>query len=246
MTPVRGSETPRSDPAATDAEVWAAVDHYFVDLFHLTDDRLEETLRATEAAGLPAIQVSALQGRLLFLLARVQGARRILEIGTLGGYSSLWLARALPPGGRLLSLELEARHAEVARANLARAGVADRVEICVGPAVDSLARLGAEGTAPFDLVFIDADKESYPAYLDGAVRLARPGTLIIADNVIRNGTIVDALHPDPRVQGIRRFFDRMAADPRLEAAPVQMVGSKGYDGWAVARVVEPPTPGATS
>jgi predicted O-methyltransferase YrrM len=244
MSPVRGSETPRTDPSATDTEVWDAVDRYFVELFHLTDPALEETLRSTERAGLPSIQVSALQGRLLHLLAQVQGARRILEIGTLGGYSSIWLARALPPGGRLISLELEPHHAEVARANLGSAGVADRAEVRVGPALESLAQLQAEGAAPFDLVFIDADKESYPEYLAWAVRLARPGTLIVADNVIRNGTIVDAHHPDPRVQGIRRFFERMAAEPRLEAAPLQMVGSKGYDGWAIARVIEPAPPGA--
>jgi predicted O-methyltransferase YrrM len=238
MTTTRGSETPRSDPAATDREVWDAVDRYFVDLFGLADPVLEGALHSSSAAGLPEIQVSALQGRLLQLLAELQCARRILEVGTLGGYSSIWLAQALPPGGRLVTLELEPRHAEVARANIERAHLSDRVEVRVGRAVDSLAQLLAEGAGPFDLVFIDADKESYPEYLTWALRLSRPGTLIIADNVIRNGAIVDAHHPDPRVQGIRRFFEVMASEPRLSAAPVQMVGSKGYDGWAIARVVD--------
>jgi predicted O-methyltransferase YrrM len=239
MHPSRGSETPRADATATDSQVWDAVDRYFVDLLAVSDPILDETLRSTEAAGLPAIQVSPLQGRLLYLLAQVQGARRVLEIGTLGGYSSIWLARALSPGGRLISLELEPRHAEVARANIEHAHLSDRVEVRVGRATESLARLHAEGAGPFDLVFIDADKESYPEYLTWALRLSRPGTLLIADNVIRNGTIVEARHPDPRVQGIRRFFGLMAAEPRLIAAPVQMVGSKGYDGWAIARVVYP-------
>jgi predicted O-methyltransferase YrrM len=239
MPPTRGSETPRSDPDAPDHEVWDSVDRYFVDRFGLTDPVLDEALRAAEAAGLPAIQVSPLQGRLLSMLVQVQGARQILEIGTLGGYSSIWLARALGPGGRVITLELEPRHAEVARANLERAHLSDRVEVRVGRAVESLALLVHEGAGPFDLVFVDADKESYPEYLDWALRLSRPGTLIVADNVIRNGTIVEPDHPDPRVQGIRRFFEKMAAEPRLVAAPVQMVGSKGYDGWAIARVVDP-------
>jgi len=238
MTPTRGAETPRSDPTASDREVWDAVDRYFVDLFGLDDPVLEETLRSSLAAGLPEIQVSALQGRLLQLLAQLQGARQILEIGTLGGYSSIWLARALPSGGRLITLELEPRHAEVARANIERAGLTERVEVRVGRAVDRLAQLVAEGVGPFDLVFIDADKESYPEYLTWALRLSRPGTLLVADNVIRNGTIVDAHHPDPRVQGVRRFLQMMAAEPRLRAAPLQMVGSKGYDGWAIARVTD--------
>jgi predicted O-methyltransferase YrrM len=242
MLPTRGSDTPRTNPAASEPAVWDAVDRYFVDRFGLSDPVLEETLRSTEAAGLPTIQVSALQGRLLYLIAQIVGARRILEIGTLGGYSSIWLARALPPGGRLVSLELEPHHAAVARANIERAHLSDRVEVRVGRAIDSLDQLCAEGAAPFDLVFIDADKESYPEYLGASLQLARPGTVLIADNVIRNGTIIEPQHPDPRVQGIRRFFERMAAEPRLVAAPLQMVGSKGYDGWAIARVVDPPAP----
>jgi predicted O-methyltransferase YrrM len=230
------------DPAATDREVWDLVDRYFADRFALNDPILEAALRAADAGGLPPIQVSALQGRLLHLLVQLQGARRILEVGTLGGYSTIWMARALPLGGRIITLELDPHHSEVARANFERAGVADRVEVRVGRAVDSLAQLDAEGAGPFDFVFIDADKESYPAYLEWAVRLSRPGTLLVADNVIRNGAIVDPNHPDPRVQGIRKFFELMAAEPRLTAAPVQMVGSKGYDGWAIARVSDGPTP----
>jgi predicted O-methyltransferase YrrM len=240
MTPTRGAETPRSDPTVSDRAVWDAVDRYFVDRFGLNDPVLESALRAAEAAGLPSIQVSALQGRLLGLLVQVQGARRVLEIGTLGGYSSIWMGRALGPGGRLVSLELDPHHAEVARANLERAHLSDRVEVRVGRALDSLGQLEREAAEPFDFVFIDADKESYPEYLEAALRLSRPGTLIVADNVIRNGTIVEAGHPDPRVQGIRQFFEKMAAEPRLLAAPLQMVGSKGYDGWAIARVGDPP------
>jgi predicted O-methyltransferase YrrM len=237
----RGGTTPRSDPTASDREVWAAVDRYLGDLLKLDDPVLDAALHASVAAGLPEIQVSALQGRLLHMIAQVHGARRILEIGTLGGYSTIWLARALPPDGRLISLELEPRHAEVARANVERAHLSDRVEVRVGPAVDSLAKLHAEYSAPFDLIFIDADKESYPEYLTWALRLSRAGTLIIADNVIRNGTIVEPLHPDPRVQAIRRFWEQLAAEARLTTAPIQLVGSKGYDGWAIARVTAEPS-----
>ncbi|MCI4373226.1 MAG: O-methyltransferase, partial [Thermoplasmata archaeon] len=170
-----------------DRDVWEGVDRYFSEVFGLDDPILEAVLRSTDRAGLPAIQISAVQGRLLQLLAKLQGAGQILEIGTLGGYSAIWLARALPSGGRLISLELSAHHADVARANLGSAGLSDRVEVRVGPAVESLARLESEGAGPFDLVFIDADKERYPEYLSWAVRLSRLGTLIIADNVIRNG-----------------------------------------------------------
>jgi predicted O-methyltransferase YrrM len=239
MTPTRGSETPRSNPERSDREVWTEVDRYFQELFELDDPALAQGRRSASAAGLPDIQVSAVQGRLLQLLARTVGARRILEIGTLGGYSTTWLARALPADGRLVTLELEPRHAAVARANLERAGLGDRVEVRVGPAAETLRLLAQERTAPFDFVFIDADKEGYPEYLTAALRLSRPGSLIVADNVVRNGAIVDPHHPDPRVQAIRHFFEVLSAEPRLEAIPIQMVGSKGYDGWAIARVVEP-------
>ena len=212
---------------------WTAVDEYLSRLLLPPDDALEAALAASEAAGLPSISVSPNQGKLLELLAHTQGARRTLEIGTLGGYSTIWLARALPADGRLTTLEFSPKHAEVARANLDRAGFADQVEIVVGPALETLAQL----TGPFDLIFIDADKENYAGYFDWAVRLARPGTLIIADNVVRGGKIVEAGHEDPRVRGIRRFLEQLAGDKRVSATAVQTVGSKGYDGFVLARVV---------
>ncbi|CAN5841425.1 O-methyltransferase [soil metagenome] len=215
---------------------WTAVDSYISDLLVRPDETLEAALEGSEAAGLPAIQVAANQGKLLHLLARLQGARSILEVGTLGGYSTIWLARALPPGGRLITLELEPRHAEVARANIARAGLAERVEVRVGPASESLPRLTQEGVEPFDLVFIDADKEGYPDYLDWALQLTRPGSLIVADNVVRGGALIDPDSSDPRVQAVRRFIELVAAEPRLDATVIQTVGSKGYDGLAFALV----------
>jgi len=215
---------------------WTAVDSYISDLLVRPDEALEAALEGSEAAGLPAIQVAANQGKLLHLLARLQGARSILEVGTLGGYSTIWLARALPPGGRLITLELEPRHAEVARANIARAGLAERVEVRVGPASESLPRLTQEGVEPFDLVFIDADKEGYPDYLGWALRLTRPGSLIVADNVVRGGALIDPDSSDPRVQAVRRFIELVAAEPRLDATVIQTVGSKGYDGLAFAVV----------
>ncbi|MCI4364693.1 MAG: O-methyltransferase [Thermoplasmata archaeon] len=215
---------------------WGEVDRFLAELFGPDDPALEGALRSSEAAGLPSIQVSAVQGRLLGLLARLVGARTILEIGTLGGYSTIWLARALPPGGRLTTLEIEPTHAQVERANLDRAGLSHLVDVVNGPARDSLARLVAEGRGPFDFVFLDADKPGYPEYLAGVLRLARPGTLLVADNVIRHGAVDDPHSTDPRVQGVRRFLELLAADPRLEATALQTVGSKGYDGWALARV----------
>jgi len=215
---------------------WTAVDSYISDLLVRPDEALEAALEGSEAAGLPAIQVAANQGKLLHLLARLQGARSILEVGTLGGYSTIWLARALPPGGRLITLELEPRHAEVARANIARAGLAERVEVRVGPASESLPRLTQEGVEPFDLVFIDADKEGYPDYLGWALRLTRPGSLIVADNVVRGGALIDPDSSDPRVQAVRRFIELVAAEPCLDATVIQTVGSKGYDGLAFALV----------
>ena len=215
---------------------WYAVDEHLVDLFGLDDEVLRAALAASVAAGMPQIQVSATLGLFLNLQARAIGARRILEIGTLAGYSSIWLARALPPDGKLVTLELEPRHAEVARANLARAGLGRLTEVRVGPATKSLAALAAEAVEPFDMVFIDADKESYPDYLELSLRLSRPGTLIVADNVVRGGAIVDADSPDSRVQGIRRFNEALARDPRLDATILQTVGAKGYDGIAYAIV----------
>lgn len=218
-------------------ERWTAVDGYLSDLLVAPDDSLEAALRASAAGGLPPIQVAANQGKLLHLLARLKGARTILEVGTLGGYSTIWLAGALPPDGRLVTLELDPRHAQVARANLEHAGLAELVEIRVGPASESLAHLVAEGGGPFDLVFIDADKEGYPDYLGGALRLTRPGSLIVADNVVRGGAVMDAADSDPRVRAVRRFLEMVAAEPRLAATVIQTVGSKGYDGLAFALVV---------
>ena len=215
---------------------WTAVDSYINDLLVRPDAALEAALEGSEAAGLPAIQVAANQGKLLHLLVRLQGARTILEVGTLGGYSTIWLARALPADGRLVTLELDPTHAEVASANIARAGLVARVEVRVGPASESLSRLTQEGVEPFDMVFIDADKEGYPDYLDWALRLTRPGSLIVADNVVRGGALMDPASSDPRVQAVRRFIELVAAEPCLDATVIQTVGSKGYDGLAFALV----------
>jgi predicted O-methyltransferase YrrM len=219
-------------------EQWTAVDRYFVDLLVPSDPALDATLKASDAAGLPAIHVSPLQGKWLMLLAQVQGARHILEIGTLAGYSTIWMARALPKDGRLVTLECDPKHAEISRANIARAGLAHLVELRLGPALDTLPKLAAEKRDPFDLIFIDADKESYPEYLSWSLKLSRPGSLIIADNVVRYGAVADASTKDPVVQGVRRFNELLAAEPRLSATAIQTVGSKGYDGFAIARVTK--------
>lgn len=209
-----------------------AVDAYLAERLIVPDPALESALAANRAEGLPAIDVSPLLGKLLHLLARIHGAKRVLEVGTLGGYSTIWLARALPPEGRLVSLELEAKHAEVARENVARAGMGDRVEIRVGPAAETLS--GVDG--PFDLVFIDADKPNNSVYWQEAMRLIRPGGLIIVDNVVRDGKVVDAASEDPSVQGVRAMLDLIAAEPRVEATAIQTVGAKGYDGFLIALV----------
>ena len=221
-------------------ESWTAVDRYLTGKLVPPDAALDAALDASHAAGLPAINVAPNQGKMLELLARVQGARRILEIGTLGGYSTIWLARALPPGGKLLTLEFEPKHAEVARRNLARAGLAGTVQVCVGAAADLLADLATRGEEPYDLVFIDADKPSYAEYFRWSVRLARRGTLIVADNVVRKGAVADPASDDERVRGIQRFYDAVAADPRVSATAVQTVGSKGYDGFALVLVTADP------
>jgi predicted O-methyltransferase YrrM len=218
-------------------ELWNRVDEFLSNKLGTSDPVLEAALRASADAGLPAIQVSANQGRLLQLLAQTQGARRILEMGTLGGYSTIWLARALPPDGCLISLELEASYAEVARKNLARANLEKLVTIRVGPAADALAQLFSEKTAPFDFVFIDADKAGYPNYFAWAMKLSRPGTLIVADNVVRKGALLDSDSNDTNVQGVRRMLDIIAADRRASATAIQTVGSKGYDGFVLARVI---------
>jgi predicted O-methyltransferase YrrM len=219
-----------------DQDRWNAVDAYIVDRLVASDEALDQVFAANAAAGLPAIDVSPPQGKLLHLIARMIGARRVLEIGTLGGYSTIWFARALPEGGQVVTLEAEPAHAEVARANFARAGVTDRIELRLGQALDSLAALAAEGAAPFDLVFIDADKPNNPHYLAFAMKLARPGAVIIADNVVREGEIVDASSRDPSIQGTRRMFDMMAEEPRLSATAIQTVGGKGWDGLSFAIV----------
>ncbi|MFE6662751.1 O-methyltransferase [Streptomyces sp. NPDC057697] len=215
---------------------WTEVDDYFNGLLVGPDAALEAAVENSDAAGLPAIQVAANQGKLLNLLARLQGARTVLEIGTLGGYSTIWLARALPEGGRVVTLEADPAYAEVARANIEGAGLADVVEIRVGRALDTLPELAAQGHGPFDVVFIDADKPSNPDYLAWSLKLTRPGSLIIADNVVRDGEVVDGASEDPKVQGVRRFTELVAAEPRLTATALQTVGSKGYDGLMMALV----------
>jgi predicted O-methyltransferase YrrM len=217
--------------------VWNAVDQYVNDQLVVPDPALNATLQASAAAGLPQINVSPVQGKLLQLLAQVQGARSILEIGTLGGYSTIWLARALPGEGRLISLEADAKHVDVARANIERAGLTDKVEIRFRRALDTLPRLVTENRGPFDLIFIDADKPGYPDYLAWALKLSRRGGLIIADNIVRNGEVADSASTDPGVQGIRRFIEMLAAEPRVSATAIQTVGSKGYDGFAMAVVI---------
>ena len=216
---------------------WTAVDRYFTERLVPSDPILEAALEASAAAGLPSINISPVQGKFLHLLALTKGASRILEIGTLGGYSTIWLARALPIGGRLVTLELEPKHAVVARANLDRAGLCERVEIRLGPATESLAQLQAEGAEPFDLIFIDADKPNNPAYLKWAVKLARRGSLIVVDNVVREGEILDPASADPNVQGTRALFELLSAEPRLASTAIQTVGSKKYDGFAMAVVI---------
>ncbi len=219
-------------------ETWNAVDDYLNDTLVLPDAVLEAALQASVAAGLPQINVSPPQGKFLHLLARVQGARNILEIGTLGGYSAIWLARALPPGGgRLITLEVDAKHAEVARANLARAGLANVTQVRLGRAIDTLPELERESAGPFDLVFIDADKPSNPEYFAWALKLSRRGTVIVVDNVVRGGAVADTASSDAAVLGVRRLNQMMAAEPRISATAIQTVGSKGYDGFALALVL---------
>ncbi|MGW9120353.1 O-methyltransferase [Streptomyces sp. NPDC055663] len=215
---------------------WTEVDDYFNGLLVGPDEALDAAVEASDGAGLPAIQVAANQGKLLNLLARLQGARTVLEIGTLGGYSTIWLARALPEGGKVVTLEADPAYAEVARANIERAGLADVVEIRVGRALDTLPELAAQGYGPFDVVFIDADKPSNPNYLAWSLKLTRPGSLIVADNVVRDGEVVDGDSDDPKVQGVRRFTELVAAEPTLTATALQTVGSKGYDGLMMALV----------
>jgi predicted O-methyltransferase YrrM len=218
-------------------EKWGAVDNYIAGLLLPSDPVLEAALRRSEEAGLPAIAVSPSQGKMLHLLARMQRARRILEIGTLGGYSAIWLARALPSGGRLVTLELEPRHAEVARENLDRAGLGGMVDLRVGPALAGLARLAGEKAGLFDLVFIDADKANIPAYFSQSLKLCQPGAVIIVDNVVRQGALINPADPNPSVQGVRRFHEMLATEPGVSATTIQTVGSKGWDGFTLALVI---------
>lgn len=215
---------------------WTAVDRYIIDLFVPSDPVLDATLQDSDAAGLPPHHVSPNQGKLLMLLALIHQARNILEIGTLGGYSTIWLARALPANGRLITLESEPKHAEVARKNITRAGLTNIIEVCVGQAVDTLAKLATEDCHPFDLIFIDADKPSNPEYLSWALKLSRKGSLIIADNVVRDGAVIEANSTDPKVQGVRHFNEMLGSEPRVTATAIQTVGDKGYDGFAIALV----------
>jgi predicted O-methyltransferase YrrM len=223
---------PHDDPSAH----WTAVDHYITDLFIPPDPALDAALEASDAAGLPPISVSPNQGKLLQLIAKIRGARTILEIGTLGGYSTIWLARGLPADGRVITLEYSPKHAAVATANIARAGLSGIVEVRVGAALETLPQLAAEGQGPFDFIFIDADKPNNAEYFRWALRLSRPGSVIITDNVVRDGAVIDPHSQDAAVQGVRRFNELVAGEPRVSATEIQTVGSKGYDGFAIALV----------
>lgn len=218
--------------------LWTAIDRYFGDLLTPSDKYLDDALKANRAAGLPAIDVTPLQGKFLQLLMQITQARRVLEIGLLGGYSTIWMARTLGPGGRIVSLEFEPRHAEIARANLRRAGLLRRVDIRVGPALASLPVLKREGAGPFDLIFIDADKENNPQYLEWALKLSRRGTVIVVDNIARHGKVIDAKSTAGDIRGTRKCLAMMAAHPRLSAVALQTVGAKGHDGFAMAVVLK--------
>jgi predicted O-methyltransferase YrrM len=218
--------------------LWTAVDRYIDESLIPSDPILEDSLRANAEAHLPSIDVAPNQGKLLHLLARIQGSRRILEIGTLGGYSTIWLARALPPDGRLVTLEVDPKHASVATANIQHAGLASKVELRLGPALESLSQLHTEAAPPFDFIFIDADKPNNPAYLEWSLRLSRPGTVIVCDNVVREGGIIDPDSTDPMIQGTRHLFELLTANPRIDATCLQTVGSKGHDGFILG-VVKP-------
>ena len=218
-------------------ENWRRVDDYLAETLLDDDPALTDARSDSDAAGLPAIEVTPLAGKLLYLLARMTGARRVLEVGTLGGYSTIWLARGIPRDGRVVTLELEQKHADVARANLERAGVSDQVEIIVGRAADTLPRIAERGDEPFDLVFIDADKESNALYLDWAIRLGHPGTVIVVDNVGRSGEVADPGTDDSMVIGTRRGLELLGSDPRVDATALQTVGAKGWDGIAIATVL---------
>jgi predicted O-methyltransferase YrrM len=223
-------------PRKKKADIWSQVDEYLSDKLLADDKALDAALKDSNAAGLPAIAVTAAQGKFLQMLAEMIGARSVLEIGTLGGYSTIWFARALPPDGHIITLEVDPAHADVARKNFARAGLQRMIELRLGAALDALPLLVAEQSGPFDLIFIDADKPNIPAYFDWAMKLSRPGTVIIVDNVVRDGGVVDAKSKDASIQGVRRFIDELGRDKRVTATAIQTVGSKGYDGFAIVRV----------
>jgi len=216
--------------------VWEQVDEYIVDRLCPNDRVLDEVIVANRKADLPEIDVTANQGKFLQLLVQIKGAKRILEIGTLGAYSTIWMARGLSEGGRIITLELSPHHAEVAKKNIARAGLEQTIEVRTGDALEQLAQMEKEGVEPFDLIFIDADKPNNPNYLRWALHFSRPGTVIVGDNVIRNGEIADRHSTDPRVQGVRTFFDMLSGDPNISATALQTVGSKGYDGFMIGIV----------
>jgi predicted O-methyltransferase YrrM len=217
-------------------DVWEAVDKYFDEMLIPHDSTLDDTLANCASANLPAIQVSSVQGKLLHLLARILGARNILEIGTLGGYSTIWMARALPEGGRIITLEADPKHADVARKNFARAGVANNVELRLGKALDTLPQVAADGRGPFDLFFIDANKSNMPEYFEWSLKLARKGSVIIADNVVREGAVLDAKSKDADIQGIRRFLEMVGKEKRVSGTALQTVSTKNYDGFALVLV----------
>ena len=218
------------------SKTWTAVDDYIVSSLFEADPVLDAVIRTNRDQGLPAIDVSAAQGKLLSLLARISGAKKVLEVGTLGGYSTIWMARGLPADGRIVTLELDPHHAKVARSNFEQAGIADKVDLRVGPALQSLAALGDEKAGPFDLIFIDADKPNNPNYLDWAMKLSRSGTVIVCDNVIRDGAVVKQNSGDAYVEGARAAFSFIGGDKRLDGTAIQTVGAKGYDGFAIAIV----------
>jgi len=217
-------------------DVWEAVDKYFDEMLIPHDSALDDALAAASAENLPAIQVSSVQGKLLHLLARIMGARNILEIGTLGGYSTIWMARALPEGGRIITLEADPKHAEVAQKNFTRAGVENKVELRLGKALDTLPKVAADGRGPFDMFFIDANKSNMPEYFEWSLKLARKGSVIIADNVVREGAVLDARSKDADIQGIRRFLEMVGKEKRVSGTALQTVSTKSYDGFALVLV----------
>jgi predicted O-methyltransferase YrrM len=234
-----GAHEPSAPVAAADAEKWAELDEFFSEALIAADPVLESALESSRAAGLPAISVSPNQGKLLEILARILNARSILEIGTLGAYSTIWLARGMQTGGRLITLEADPAHADVARVNIARAGLQNVIELRLGSASDTLPQILAERRGPFDLIFIDADKKNIPSYFKWALALSRPGSVIVVDNVVRDGRVIDSRSDDPDVQGVRRFIEMVGTNETVSGTAIQTVGIKGYDGFAIVRVPFP-------